>query len=111
MVIKLFSFLDNLFSTESTRTIIQTLVNTFRFGTITDKTSLTLTKDFYFSLASTLDLQYGNVLLATSTRSQLQEVLDNDWPFFTNNTRLVERCLKDSDCEGTQKFIHGLGNI
>ena len=97
-------------STESLRTIIQTLVNTFRSGNLTDKTSFALAKDFYFVLASTFDLQYGNLLLAASTRSQLQEELDNDWPFFTNNTQLVRNCSKDSDCEGTQDILNRLGN-
>ena len=109
MVIKHFRFVDNLLSVESSRTIIQTLVNTFRSGIITDKTSFALAKEFYSILASTLDLQYGDVLLATSTRSQLEEMLDNDWPFFTNNTQLMENCLKDSDCDGTQDIIKVLG--
>ena len=110
-LIRLFRFIDGLLSNDHSRTIIQTVVNTFRSGIITDKTTFALAKDFYFVLASTLNLQYENVLLATSTQSQLQEVLDNDWPFFTNNTHLVEKCLKDSDCDGTQEILKRLGKF
>ena len=56
-------------------------------------------------VADTLNLHCGNVLLATSTRSQLQSVIDNDWPFFTNNTDLVKSCLLNSTCEGIQDII------
>ena len=98
IVIKLFRFLDGLVSTETSRTIIQSSVNLFRSGVLNDTTSFELAKDFHFFLASSLDLQYGSVLLATSKKAQLQEVLDNNWPFFTNNTKLVETCLNESHC-------------
>ena len=45
--IKMFRFVDQLLSSESSRTIIQTFVNLFQSGAITDKTSLTLVKQFY----------------------------------------------------------------
>ena len=66
---------------------------------------------FYLFLASTLDLQYGNVLLAMSKKAQLQEVLDNHWPFFTNKTEMVEACLQnDSHCnEIVEDIIQKLG--
>ena len=109
MVINLFRFVDHLLSNESTRTIIQTFVNLFQSGAITDKTSFTLAKQFYFVLASTLDLQYGNVLLATSTNAQLKAVIRKNWPFFTNSTGLVERCLQESHCDGIQDVFQKLG--
>ena len=110
MVFKLLRFLDQLLSSETSRTVIQTFVNLFQSGTITDdETSFTLAKQFYKVLAKTFQLQYGNVLLATSTRSQLMAVLDNDWPFFTNNTDRVKTCLFDSDCEGLQGIVQKIG--
>ena len=81
-VIKLFRFIDQLLSNERERTIIQTVVNLFQSGAINDQTSFTLAKKFYFVLASTLNLQFGNILLATSTKAQLQAMIWNDWPFF-----------------------------
>ena len=110
-VFKLFSFIDQLLSSETSRTIIRSMVNLFQSGVLQDRTIFTQAREFYFVLASTLQLQYGNVLLATSTKSQLQTVIDNDWPFFTNYTHLVKMCLKDSDCDGTRNIIQQLGLI
>ena len=109
MVIKLFMFVDELLSTQSSRTIIQTFVNLFRSSDITDMASFGLAKEFYFVLASTLQLQYGNILLATASKSEIQSVIDNDWPFFTNSTDLVKACLEDLGCDKLQEFIQNLG--
>ena len=109
MDIKLFLFVDQLLSNESSRTIIQTYVNLFRSGIIKAATSISLMKEFYDVLATTLNLQYGNILLATSKKSQLQAVLDNNWPFFTNHTDLVKTCLLDLDCEGIQGVVQNIG--
>ena len=109
MEIKLFYFVDKILSDESSRTIIQTYVHLFRSKVVKDKKSISLMKEFYHVLAKTLDLQYGNILLATSSKSQLQTVIDNDWPFFTNNTDLVKDCLYDSECKSIQNIIQGQG--
>ena len=105
MDIKFYSFVDQLLMEESSRTIIQTFVNLFHPGVVTDQKRFKQAKEFYMEVADTLNLHYGNVLLATSTRSQLQSVIDNDWPFFTNNTDLVKSCLLNSTCEGIQDII------
>ena len=106
---RLFSFLDQLLSVESSRTIIQSVVNLFLTGAVKNATRSKLAKEFYVDLAMTLNLQYGNILLATSTNSQLQSVIDNDWPFFTNQTDLVKTCLMDSDCDSIHEIIQELG--
>ena len=108
MAIKLFRFVDQLLSSESSRTIIQTFVNLIQSGVLTDRTSFTLAKQFYKVLASTLDLQHGNVLLATSTNAHLKAAR-NGWPFFANNTDLVERYLQESHCDGIQDIFQNLG--
>ena len=108
MVIKLFRFVDELLSTQSSGTIIQTFVNLFRSRDVDDVTSFGLAKEFYLVLASTLQLQYGNILLATSTKAQIQSVIDNDWPFFTNNTDLVESCLNGIECNKLQEAIQSI---
>ena len=109
MNIKLFQFVDKLLSNESSRTIIHAIVNVFRSKVVQDRTSITQLNMFYGVLAKTLDLQYGNILLATSTKAQLQTVIDNDWPFFGNNTELVQSCLLDSKCGGIKDVIKNLG--
>ena len=70
---------------------------------------MTLAKAFYIDFATALNLQYGNILLATSTKSQLQALRNIDVPFFTNNTDLVKACLSDSKCDRLQDIIGDLG--
>ena len=108
-VFKLFRFIDQLLSSESSRTIIQTMVNTFHSGSIADETSFTLAKQFYFVLASTLNLTYGDVLLATSTNTQMEAMIGNGLPFFANNTDLVAKCLQGFDCDGIEGILQKLG--
>ena len=108
-VFKLFRFIDQLLSSESSRTIIQTMVNTFHSGSIADETSFTLAKQFYFVLASTLNLTYGDVLLATSTNAQMEAMIGNGLPFFANNTDLVAKCLQGFDCDGIEGILQKLG--
>ena len=109
MVFKLFTFIDQLLSDETSRTIVQTIVNLFQTGAITDKTSYTLAKQFYNVLASTLDLQFGKILLAASTKAQLHTMKRDNWPFFADYTDLVEKCLTESDCGGLMEIYQDLG--
>ena len=111
MTIKLFKFTDQMLSNESARTIIQTSVNLFRSRAIPDVTSLTLAKQFYLVLASTLNLQYGNVLLAAASNQHLQAVIRNGWPFFGNTTDLVTKLLQGSKCDECQDIFQKLGNV
>lgn len=91
--IKLYNFVDQLLD-ETSRTIVLTFVSMFHTKIIRDTIMHNLLKEFYVVLASTLNLNYGNILLATSSNAQLQAVIDNDWPFFTNNTKMVKDCLQ-----------------
>ena len=109
MNMKLNTFVNQLLSSESKRTIIQSYTNLFHSGILKGTASMTSAKAFYMDLAETLNLQYGNILLATSTKSQLQAMIDNDWPFFTNNTDLVKTCILDSECDLLQDIIRDLG--
>ena len=110
VTIKLFRFVDQLLSSESSRTIIQSFVNLFRLGAIKDdETALMVARQFFYVFASSLNLQFGNVLLATSTNAQLQAVIRNDWPFFANNTEMVEKCLQKSQCDIIQDILQKLG--
>ena len=107
MTIKLFRFINQLLSNESSRTIIQTFGNLFHSEA--DKMSFTLAKQLYHQLSFTLNLQYGNVLLAMLTNGQLQTLTRNDWPFFANNSDLVEKCLQESHCDGIEDIFQRLG--
>ena len=107
--LKLFRFVDRLLTLETSRTIIQTIVNLFHHHVIKDPRRYMLTKKFYLRLAATLDMQYGKVLLASSTKAQLQAVIDNDWPFFTNLTDVLKTCLYHSNCENLQEILQEQG--
>ena len=111
MDFKLYSFVDQLLSSESKRTLIQSYTNLFHSGVLKGTTSITLAKEFYIDLAATLNLQYGNILLATSTTAQIQAVIDNDWPFFGNNTNLVKASTWDSESDRLQEIFEDLGKI
>ena len=109
VVVKIYTFIDQLLSNQTTRTIIQTIVGLFQSIALTDEKSFNLTKQFYQVLASTLDLQYGNIILATSTNAQRQAVITTKWPYFTNYTDLVEKCLFESSCDILQEIYQNLG--
>ena len=111
MDMKLYRFVLQLLSIESQRTLIQSYTNIFHSGVLKGTTSITLAKAFYMDLAATLNLQYGNILLATSTKSQLQAVIDNDGPFFTNNSDLVKSCIVLSTCDILLDIIEDQGKM
>ena len=108
---KLNSFVEHLLSSESKRTLIQSFGNLFHSGVLKGTASITLAKAFYMDLAATLNLQYGNILLATSTKSWLQALIDNDRLFFTNYTDEVRNCILDSKCVIFQDIIQKQGKI
>ena len=109
MDMKLYRFVLQLLSIESQRTFIGSYTNIFHSGVLKGTTSITLAKAFYMDLVATLNLQYGNILMATSTRSQLQALKDNDAPFFTNNSDLVKTCISDSKCDALMEMVGALG--
>ena len=109
MDMKLFQFVGQLLSYESARTILLTFVNLFHSAIMKDKKRMGVIKEYYGVLVTALNLQYGDVLLATSTKSQIQAVIDNDWPFFTNHTDLVKTCVLDSDCDSLHDVFQKLG--
>ena len=108
IVFNLYTFVDHLLSNETTRTIIQTSVHVLQSAAISDKGAFTLARQFYNVLADTLDMQYGGILLATT---QMQAVIRNNWPFLTNYTDLVQKCLQESNCDTLQTIYHNIGNV
>ena len=105
---KLYFYVDRLLSYETSRTIIHSYVNLFHSKVIKDKATIRLMNKFYDVLSATMGLEYGNILMATSTKSQLRAVFDNEWPFLANNTELVKNCLEFSQCDFIQNVIQGM---
>ena len=108
--IKVSRFVDQLLLDESQKTLINALVNLLRSDILKDTTIMASTKQFYFEVASILYLQYGNILVAMSNNSQRQALMRYDWPFFSNTSQLVEKCLEDSSCDGFQSMLQNMGN-
>ena len=105
MNMKLYKFVYHLLSSESIRTIIRSYTNLFHSGVLKGTTSITLAKAFYLDLVATLNLQYDNIMLATSTKSQLEAMRDNDWPFSKNNNAF------DWKCDSPHEIKRELGNF
>ena len=100
MPFKLFRFIDQLLSSERSRTVIQSVVNLLQPEVLTDETSITMVRQFYSELTTTLNLQHGNVLLATS----LQSEKGND----LRSTQLI-KCQQDSCFHMVQDILQNLG--
>ena len=109
MIFKMFTFVDQLLSGESSRTIIQAIVHLLQCSAILDRTSFTLAKRFYRVLASTLDLQYGNILLSASSKAHRKTAISQGLPFFLNHTDRVDKCLQGSNCDTVQDIIQNTG--
>ena len=111
VMFKLWRFVNQMISSESSRTVIHTFTNLFRSGTIRDKTSFNLAKMFYYKLESTLSLEYGNILLATMTNAQKEAMIRNEWPFLKRNEEIFKNCILESNCDRVQDVFKELGML
>ena len=108
-VAKLNAAIHHLLSYETTRTAIKTILRLFHSGALTNKMIFDSAKKIYHVLVHTLDLQYGNILLATSTISQIETVERNKWPFFNNYTAAVKN--KEKDFDNSHDIYQTLGKL
>ena len=103
--VQLSKFLHNLVSTQSPRTIIQATVNTIQSDNIREIESRQLLNEFYQALDQVFDLQYGKILMALSSTSQLQDMMSKSWPYFHNfSCQEMDQCLSGLNCEIVQKI-------
>ena len=116
-----YAFFDRLISGESKRTLLQATVNTIQTGDLWKKEATDLDniqlKDkekvsmFYQALDKIFDLQFGKILLAVSSKEELQFMLDKDWPFFGNLTSQLGLCLNGTSCTQITQVIQNLGEL
>ena len=66
---------------------------------------------FYQALEKTFDLQFGKILLAVSSKDQLQFMLDQSWPVFANLTVELGLCLNGTRCTQITEAIQTLGGF
>ena len=100
--IKVFRFVGELISSGSKRTIIQTFVNFFQSRVMKEEGALlTMTNKLFKVLASTLDLQYGNIMLATTSNEKRK-----DLPFFADYSDMFGKC---AHCDANKDIFKELG--
>jgi hypothetical protein len=104
----LYFFLQYLL-THTSRTIIKATVTSIQASDIQDTVNKNLVNKFYSSLDKIFNLQYGKILLATSSPNELQNQVDNNWPFFSHYSKEVEQCLSGASCQEVRDAILALG--
>ena len=109
--IQLYSFVSQLVRAESASTIIQTIVNTIVMVDLDDIDLFKKVGSFYLVIEKQFNMQYGKVLLALSTKSELQTMLDNQMPFLTSYAQPLRSCLNGTDCRPLQDVIQTLGKL
>ena len=107
-VLALHQFLQSLLSTQTTRTIIKVSVNTIQETNFKRRETRNRMNQFYLALDKSLDLNFGKILLATSSPRQLEDLIAKDMPYF--NTSQVEDCLHGDSCQEVRNLVQSLGN-
>ena len=102
-------FLRNLISHQTPRTIIQAVVNLAQSERIQGTTSQKMVNQFYLALDRVFHMEYGNNLLATSSRAQLQDMIQKDYPFFMHHKLDVQSCLTNMSCQVVTNIVENLG--
>ena len=108
---KLYQFLHSLLSTQSPRTIIQATVNTIQSGDIKDNLNRNALNQFYLALDKIFWFQYGKILLALTSSSEIEHMISKDLPYLTNFTQDIKHCLSSADCQGVMEVVQSLGKL
>ena len=102
---QLYKFFNNLVSTQTPDTLLLALVNTIISGNVKEFSVKTQLNKFYKVIDEMFKLEYGNILFASSSKKDLQKMLDNDWPFLTNHTEMVKECLLGASCQSVKDLV------
>ena len=102
---QLYKFFNNLVSTQTPKTLLLALVNTIISGRVKEFSVKEQLNQFYKAIDETFNLDYGNILLASSSKKDLQTMLDNEWPFFTNHTEMVKECFLGGSCQSVKDLV------
>ena len=107
----LYQFLHNLLSNQSPRTIIQATVNTIQSVNIRNGENRKGMNKFFLALDSIFNLQFGKILLATSSPLQLEAMIAKDWPYFSHYAKEINQCLSGTSCQGVTDIVNTLGKF
>ena len=95
--------------TEKKRTILRAVINTLESGELEGVVDRAHVLGFFQAVDRVFHLEYGKVLLAVSSRNQLEDMLERGLPYFANHMEEVRSCLGGSGCEGVGKVVESLG--
>ena len=108
-VFKLYKFFQTLVSTQDFKTILKATVNTIAGSNIRKSQALEKVHAFYDILEETLKLQYGAILLATSSKTKQQKIIEEGFPFTAKHKESVLRCFDGTNCNEMKRLLKGLG--
>ena len=103
------TFLARLIEQENEETILRATVNTFVTDQLTEKESKEGLKSFYNELDHIFNLQFGKILLALSSSSQLKTMKNQSVPYFNSLNSHIQDCEERKDCTGAIDLINELG--
>ena len=106
---QLYQFLDHLVAAESPRTMIRAVVNTIQSDALVEPENRRRINEFYLAIDKHFRFEYGKILVATATRTQLKDMLVENWPFFDNFRTELVGCLNGINCERVEDLINTLG--
>ena len=109
--LKLLGFFQRMIKSQSPRSLIKIVVDTIQSGDIDNRESKKSVNQLYLALEKEFDLQYGRVLLALSSKEELEEMLSKRWPFFVKYSQELALCLNGTTCGSLNDIIANLGEI
>ena len=63
-----------------------------------------LLNTFYLSLDKIFHFQYGKILLALTSLSEVEAMMAKDWPYFTSFSGDIDQCLSGVTCSLLQSL-------
>ena len=107
--VALYQFLHSLLSAQSPRTIIQATVNTIQSDNIKQSQNRKRMKVFYRALDKVFHFHLGKILLAISSKLEIEAMMNKEWPYFDTHSKEIDQCLNGDSCQGVTNILHALG--
>ena len=85
------------------------MINTLESGKLEGIVEGNQVLEFFQAMDRIFQLEYGKVLLAVSSRHQLEEMVERGLPYLADYTEVVRSCINGSGCEGVRKVVDTLG--
>ena len=106
---ELYNFLARLIEQENGATILRAIVNTLVANQMTEEDSKQGLLSFYEKLHQIFNLQFGKILLALSSSTQLKAMKNQSVPYFDSIESDIQDCEEKEDCTGAMDLINELG--